>query len=102
MKAFGFTGTVALIILIFCAASFCIAPVLREQALVEGYGMGAGGTPHKPTDQMSIETVNDLVSKNYNVAGMPRDLFEQQNPVPANVLIESITINIHHDNDIVW
>lgn len=90
------------VLLIFCAASFCIAPVLREQARAEGYGMGAGATPHKPTDQMSIGIVNDLVSKNYNVAGMPRALFEQLYPVPANVLIESITINIHHDNDIVW
>ena len=89
-------------ILIFCAASFCIAPILREQARAEGYGMGAGGTPHKPTDQMSIETVNDIVSKSHEVAGMPRALFEQLNPIPANVLIESITINIHHDNDIVW
>ena len=102
MKALGFTGIVALTLIIFCAAAFCAAPLLREQARVDGYGMGAGGTPHKPTDQMDIDTVNNLVSKNYNVAGMPRAMFEQLNPIPANVLIESITINIHHDNDIVW
>lgn len=87
-------GGVVLVMIIFCAASFIVAPIVQHQAIADGYGMCAGGRHHLPSTYFGISVAKNLTEQNYNVAGMPRETFDRFYPVPANVLIESMTINI--------